>query len=205
MQSNKSKIVFAVIIAALVISGGIYYWQTSQTIKPSDETASWQTYENEEIGLSFKYPASYGTFHISMNNGDTGKRFTGSFQNNEYFSIGGITADYTAGRSGDFLFFVRYLYEDEKYYHLMALDKKYLMEPIKTMKIDNQTILIVNGDSYIEEKKEGLTISPGSNGGALINLPNTGDFKGVAIWNSDITVLPQSNFEEILKTFKITK
>jgi len=235
----------AVIVAAIIVGGGVYAWQrssmqstekslqqqitnlqsqienlqqttppvvitpktTQEPTQPIDETANWQAYENKEVGFSFKYPASYGDFQISINNGETGKKFTGNFQNNKYFSIGGITADFTAGRSGYFLDFVKYLYEGSKYYHLMALDKKWLVEPVKMMSVDNQKILIVSGNSYVEERNniEGPTINPGLNGGALINIPGRGEFKGVAVWNSDVNALPQSNFEEILTTFKFTQ
>jgi len=173
---------------------------------PADVTANWETCENKELGFSFRYPTSYGDFQISINNGEAGKKFTGNFQNNKYFSIGGITADYSAGRSGYFLDFVKYLSEGGKYYHLMALDTKRLVEPIKILTADGQKILIVNGNSYVEERNiEGPTINPGSNGGALINIPSSGEFKGLAVWNSDINNLPQIDFEEILMTFKFTK
>lgn len=179
---------------------------TQEPTRSTGEIASWQTYENKELGFSFEYPVSYGDFQISINDGETGKKFTGNFQNNKYFSIGGITADFSAGRSGYFLDFVKYLNESGKYYHLMALDKKWLVEPIKILTVDGQKILIVNGNSYVEERNvEGPTINPGSNGGALINLSGAGEFKGVAVWNSDINVLPQSNFEEILETFKFAE
>lgn len=179
----------------------------SSTPTPIDqnEIAGWKTYENKEIGISFKYPSEYGDFSISMANSEA-KKYTGGFQNNKAFSIGGITEDFTAGRSGYFLDFVKYLSESGKYYHLMALGKKWLVEPVKILNVDGQKILIVNGDSYVEERnEEGPTINPGPNGGALVNLPSGGNFKGLAIWNSDIKTLSQSKFEEILATFKFTK
>ncbi|HAU66431.1 MAG: hypothetical protein UT30_C0005G0047 [Candidatus Uhrbacteria bacterium GW2011_GWF2_39_13] len=179
---------------------------TQVPTQSTGETASWQTYENKELEFSFRYPASYGNFQISINNGETGKKFTGNFQNNNHFSIGGITADYSSGRSAYFLDFVKYLNEGGKYYHLMALDKKWLVEPTKILTADGQKILIVNGDSYVEERNvQGPTINPGSNGGALINMSGSGEFKGIAVWNDDVNDLPQSDFEEILMTFKFTK
>ena len=179
---------------------------TQEPTQFPDETTTWKTYENIELGFSFEYPVSYGDFQISINDGETGKKFTGNFQNNKYFSIGGITTDFSAGRPGYFLDFVKYLNEGGKYYHLMALGKKYLVEPVKILTADGQKILIVNGDSYVEERNvQGPVINPDSNGGALINIPGSGKFKGVAVWNSDVNDLPQSNFEKILMTFKFTK
>lgn len=170
----------------------------------NQNTVDWKTYENKEIGLSFKYPASYGDFQISISNGWTGKIFKGNFQNNEFFSIGGITADYTEGRGAYFLDFVKYLYEGEKYYHLMALDKRFLIEPTKTLSVDGQKVLIVNDNSYIEETgAQQPSMGPGANEGALVNLPGgASKFEGLAIRNS---TLPQSDFEEILTTLRFAK
>lgn len=64
MQSNTSKIVLAVIVTAIVVGGGVYYWQNSQTItkpdivkqSPSIKSDS-QTYSSEKF--SFQYPQGY--------------------------------------------------------------------------------------------------------------------------------------------------
>src|SRR3990167_6796874 len=35
------------------------------TVAP-DETANWKTYTNNELGISFKYPKSFGEFELSF-------------------------------------------------------------------------------------------------------------------------------------------
>ncbi|MCF6276398.1 MAG: hypothetical protein L3J07_00970 [Candidatus Magasanikbacteria bacterium] len=63
MQSNTSKIVLAVIITAIVVGGGVYYWQSYQTAEPDSATQSlsirsgMETYSSEKY--SFNYPNSY--------------------------------------------------------------------------------------------------------------------------------------------------
>jgi hypothetical protein len=49
------------IIVASSILAYIYLWHPAepQAIIASDETASWKTYRNEELGFEFKYPSSW--------------------------------------------------------------------------------------------------------------------------------------------------
>ena len=175
----------------------------------SDEMADWKLYENKELGFSFRYPSEFGDFNLSIENGENGKIFRGGFPNytdvwanNKFFTIGGITQDYGQGRSGYFLDFVRYIKTPGKYYHLMAQNKKYEFTPLKIISIDDQEVLIVDGNSYPGNKVSELGFGPGINGGALVNLPSNGEFSGLAMWNSDIKKLPQVEFEKIISTFK---
>lgn len=182
------------------------------TPEPVDETADWKTYENKELGFSFKYPSAYGSFSLSVENGEDGKQYRGGFPafterwaENKFFSLGGITQDFGQGRSGYFLDFVRYAKESGKYYHLMAQNKKYEFKPLKVMMVDGQEVLIVDGNSYADDKGTELGFGPGKNGGALVNLPGNGEFAGLAIWNADIKKLSQAEFEKIIATFKFTR
>lgn len=217
-QLKTNNWIFILIILGAVIVGGIVYAVLNdsnsgkQTLQStSDNTVDWKTYENSEIGLRFAYPARYGDFQVTMYPGETGQKYVGTFPGNKYFSIGVITADYTAPRSGNFLDFVQYLSENGKYYHLLALDKRALIEPTKVLStVDNSKVLIVNENSYVDER--GLRtvdvpsmVNPGTNGGALINISDSGEFRGVAVWNANIEELPQSNFEDIVRTFQSTR
>ena len=83
-----------------------------------------------------------------------------------------------------------------------------MIEPVKKMTVDGQELLIINENSYVVGR--GVTDGPVGvphlpSGGALVNLPNSGRFKGLAVLNADINVLPQAKFEKILATFKFTK
>lgn len=174
----------------------------------SDNTIAWIEVEDKELGFSFSYPAKYGEFQLSFDSGETGKLYRGYFPDNKYFSIGGITADFTSGKGGLYhLNFVKYLYENGKYYGLSALNKKWLLTPFKIITVDGQKVLITRGDY----EKEGRIYCNSRNPEcgdyliAFINLPGAGEFKGLVIWNYDKKVLPQSDFEEIIKTFKFVK
>lgn len=52
MQSNTLKIVLSVIITAILVGGGVYFWQNPQSIASELETYSSEKY-------SFDYPSGY--------------------------------------------------------------------------------------------------------------------------------------------------
>lgn len=115
-KKPKSKIIIAAIVVALILIGaGVYYAlvgkktetpASTSTTTPSasttttDETASWKTYSSTELGLSFKYPESWGnvkTFLSDRTSGAQdmfgGKSFVVSFDNGGA-SVSGFTSDY---------------------------------------------------------------------------------------------------------------
>jgi len=72
---SKAIVVAVVGTALFIIGGGIYEFRTTKcgqevtpnpttsiilTPAPSNETADWKTYRNEEYGFEFKYPESWG-------------------------------------------------------------------------------------------------------------------------------------------------
>ena len=73
-------------------------------------------------------------------------------------------------------------------------------------KSDNTQKVLVNQNSYVDDRGiEGETISAGLISGALINLPNGGIYKGLAIRNWRLDTISQNEFEQILSTFRFTK
>lgn len=77
---KKSTILIAIIIVILIIAGGYYYWQKFLVKGPDDgdvitgdtaelaETADWQTYENEDMGIEVKIPKNWR--QLDTNRGD---------------------------------------------------------------------------------------------------------------------------------------
>jgi len=53
-------------------------------------------YENEDLGLSFTYPAALGVINLEVVDGQTGKMFVATFSENDEFMFGGATKDYAA-------------------------------------------------------------------------------------------------------------
>lgn len=192
------------------INGTSSNQESKQVSLETDNVANWKTYENKEIGISFKYPSEYGDFNLTIRNGGySGKIYTGEFPNNKFFFVGGVTNDFSAGRGGYFTDFVSYSYEGDKYYYYGPgpATAKELLEPDKILYIDGQQALYVTNNSFVDERGlEGPSLSNTvTNGGVLINLPNNNIFKGIAILNLDKSVLSQDKFLEIVSTLKFTK
>ncbi|MFA6255195.1 MAG: hypothetical protein WC675_04185 [Patescibacteria group bacterium] len=79
---KAKNILFIIILAALIIGSGVYLWQTTIHVVPVqtknlpstsqsmpsagyDSTTGWKTYENEDLGISFKYPADWQTIQLN--------------------------------------------------------------------------------------------------------------------------------------------
>jgi len=173
----------------------------------SRNTGEYKIFNNKEIGLSFSYPVSLGEVEFRVIRGETGQKFTAKFSNNENLLFGGITDDFSAGRSGIFTDTRGFLFEDGKYYFKFVSTKptkNYEIEPIKIIAQNNETFLILDGNSFISARDcEGPCLSVGENYlGALINLK--GDkFPGVAFWNTNTNKFSQEAFEELVKSIGV--
>jgi len=70
MQSTKSKIILTVIITAIVVGAGVYFWQKTQqpadTIPLTEQTdlENWIEYKSDK-GFSFKHPPGYGVNEVA--------------------------------------------------------------------------------------------------------------------------------------------
>jgi len=70
-MTKITSIVLSILITALIVGGGTYYFTKNaqkKTIAPTaiptpiplaKETVDWQTYSNDNVGFSFKYPSTY--------------------------------------------------------------------------------------------------------------------------------------------------
>lgn len=171
------------------------------------DRGEYKIFNNKEIGLSFSYPASLGEAEFRIIKGETGQKFTAKFTDNENLLFGGITDDFTAGRSGIFTDSRGFLFEDEKYYFKFVSakpTKNYELEPIKIIVQNNEMFLILDGNSFISARDcQGPCLSVGENNlGALINLRGE-RFPGVAFWNTDIIKFSQEEFERMMESVKV--
>lgn len=100
-MSKKIFVIIGVIIILGLIGGGIYWWQKVR----KDQTANWQTYRNNEIGIEFKYPSEFGLPEIEkVDNTDeqqdtnSGRKIYLRFKNNDnsynWFSLQAYSQDY---------------------------------------------------------------------------------------------------------------
>jgi len=97
-----------IMIGAFKLMGCLYWWPSSQQIQSvKNETADWQTYRNEEIGIEFKYPDNYKISisggHSSSTHPELGKRISLMPKNkvpdinNSYIDINLVDHSYFTG------------------------------------------------------------------------------------------------------------
>jgi len=65
------KYILIVLVLAVLVGGGILWYTMKKIEKTVDETASRQTYRNEELGISFSYPKFWGEVRESQFQGPT--------------------------------------------------------------------------------------------------------------------------------------
>lgn len=164
-------------------------------------------YSNNELGLSFEYPAVLGDVKVTISNADKGKIFTGTFTGDEKLVFGGISQDYTNATNSTFIDSRGYLKKGSKYFYLFLGDKgdtDFEIKPAKTVKAGDNEILLIDKTSFIGNNPENSKLNPGEgNLGALVNLKK--GFPGIAFLNQDQTTFSQADFEKMLSTINVSK
>ncbi len=164
-------------------------------------------FTNAELGVTFKYPISYGEAKFEESKGEKGKRYTITFSKNDKLVIGGISPDYQAGSEGTFSDTRGYAEKGGKYYFKSfssESEEDYALAPIKTIEANGSKILVVDKGSFASEKDAASSqLSPGEGSlGAILNL-NSENYSGMSIWDKDASSTPLARFEEMLKTIQV--
>lgn len=181
----------------------------------SDQTADWLTYTNEEYGFSFKYPTEYGEFNITKSASEIGYQIIGGFVTEKSITLDASSTNWSEGRSADFTDFIKYIKDGDDYFHNYYAEKIFQFMPYDSIKsADSTEVLLVNRKSYLDFKDytEGEmltfenTVPAEGSIAALINLPNNQDkeIKGLLITDRDTSRITESEFKQILSTFKFT-
>lgn len=243
----------AIIITAMIVGGGIYFWQNSEgenkvedimkdarstridfeqriktlknkltgvetevvelkeTNKELDEKAKLLEaakidYINEEMGLSFVYPAAFGEVSIEEKEGLTGKRFIGSFSMNDKFKFGGIYDDYAGLSTSTEISPMEtkgYIEKKKKYYFQIPGDENedYEIKPISEIEFGEEKALFFDKNSFVNSE-ELVEIAIRENLGVLVNLDGE-KVQGVSFVNMDFGLLSVKDFENLIKSIKI--
>jgi len=122
-KGNKTIWIIFIVILILAIFGtaGYFAWKkyiepkaktasdstsnnSTNTVSDSTETENWKTYKNNELGLTFKYPATWGEPQIAANNysEDSGPAFSGKDYSIIFSGADGEIIASVAGYSNDF-------------------------------------------------------------------------------------------------------
>lgn len=166
-------------------------------------------YVNNDIGLSFEYPAILGEVKLTITDGATGKSFKGEFMGNDKFVFGGMSNDFVSASTSEnsLLSTSGFLKKSDKYYYLLAgskADTDYEIKPMKVLKVSDNDILLFDKASIVNQATgTPFSLSEG-NIMAVTNLKKDA-YSGISFWNQDQTKLSQADFEKMLNSIKISK
>lgn len=169
------------------------------TNSTADPFAGWNSYTNSDLGFGFRYPKEFGVVSFVIANGESGKKFNGTFSNTTLLDFGGINDSFSEGRGGYFLDTQGYVKDGSTYYYKFVNTRRVDIRVEKEIAGVKMTSVLVKGSD------ENSPSNPGNQAvGAVMNLPSNGQFAGLAIRTLDTKVIPQTTFEEILSTFTFT-
>lgn len=151
------------------------------------DTAEWKTYQNKEVGISFKYPDIFKRTDIKIIKGDTGRMFNGvlEFAPNHWISFGGVTEDFSQAKGGSILDTLGYEKDGSKYFLKFIWGKNEIV-PSEFWKINggkNEAIVI--RDTGIEQ------ILSSKDTAIFVNIPQS-SFHGIVF-----SITPQNSGESV--------
>jgi len=164
---------------------------------------------NEDIGLSFFYPAIFGDVELVIEEVASSTKFVGKFSKIDTLSFGGISGDYVLTSTTspiDFLENQGFYERKNSYYFIPAGsndNQDYEIIPTKIIKTKTGEALLVDKGSFISsEGEEKQSVDIGENIGALVNLKG-GEYSGLAFINKDFGIMPLESFESLLETIEV--
>jgi hypothetical protein len=210
------------VILAIALGGGVYWLLQSQGIIKGPElskllpwespTKDWNTYTNQELGFSFKYPKEWGNVKFSTNPGEQGTSFQGEFTTTENgmprfnlytidwsrpIGVGPIFAYYTKNKDGTYN------------YHRRDGSILVSFNATKVLKTENGGEAVIVGDQnaseFVQKYRESLLTS--NRRFAFINFEAKylgKDVKGVEFVYADITENEEKNFDLMISTLEFT-
>lgn len=178
-------------------------------------------YNNEELGISFSYPAVYGEVLINYEEGGSGKLFYGTFSDFNDLVFGGVSPDYTTSRELALTDTQGYRQRGGKYYYKSLGEDPvvYEVEVFKVLDAENTEIPVIDKENFLvpddvgpsfEEvvaKAEGEEADVAEEKNKLLALINLeGDeFAGLAFLNNNTESVSLSDFEDILTSISVSQ
>jgi len=169
------------------------------------------TFTDPGLGLTFMYPASFGTVTISQEAGDPGTLFRGSFSNNSELHFGGISTDFAAGRGGVITDTRGFASIQNTFYFLSVnskADNSYPLEPLDLLTTaDGEPALLLEDYSFVADRNQPDSPTLANSLGAfhlagLLNLKGE-TYPGVIFVNNNLDVFPRQQFVDLLESIVI--
>jgi hypothetical protein len=173
-----------------------------------------QKFNDDALGISFNYPSNLGEIKLVIAEpgkrpgGETGKKLVGTFSQFSGLELGGITDDFSAGRSGMITDTRGFVEENGSYYFKFVSSKNYRdyeILPLKVLEKDFGKIIILNDQSFEAEREgvDGPVLGVGKdNLAGLVNLKGE-EFPGIIFYNFNVMELKPDDFEAILNSINV--
>lgn len=161
---------------------------------------------NEEIGVSFSYPAILGDVQFGVS--EDGKSFSGQFTNSQAIVFGGENLGAAGASSTEsFLGIQGFTKKKDKYYIAMSAGDKsenVAVEPVKIIGSNGNEVVILGATSFSGEES-GSNPFVGSAAGytaAVVNLKNK-NFPAMVILDKNRNEVPEEDFESMAREIVI--
>jgi Tfp pilus assembly protein PilE len=165
-------------------------------------------FSDNELGVSFAYPAVFGEVVITTSDVASGTKFIGTFSDNDKLIFGGVSPDLVINKTeiaGVSAVTDSQGFEEErnKYSFLASGESRYDIEPAEVLNTaSGKEALLIDKNSFeINPEADGLPVDIGGNVAVLVNL-NGSKYKGMAIMNSDFGMMPLESFKQMIGTIK---
>ncbi|MDA3840103.1 MAG: hypothetical protein PF572_03360 [Patescibacteria group bacterium] len=168
-----------------------------------------KNYSNEELGISFSYPALFESVNYEKSAGESGEKFSIKFSKNDNFHIAGVSAGYkglevSTSTEANFDNFIKIEKDKDEYMYYVSVqgeEVEYKLNPIEVIPFSGGEALLVDSKSFILEEEQ-LAVGIGQNLGAVLNTNKEG-FSGMAMINSDFGQLSPDDFKAFLESIEL--
>ncbi len=166
-------------------------------------------YNNEELGISFSYPAIMGNINYEKTSSNSGEKFVSRFSLNNNFHFAGVSSSFSEDENAsstevNFDNFMKLEKERNDYFATFSKDAelfRYRVNPAEVIALNGGEALLVDKNSFVIEN-DLPQVGIGQNVGAIMSTKKE-NFAGIAFLNSDFGQLPLESFKNLLKNIEI--
>ncbi len=167
-------------------------------------------FRDDELGLSFSYPAVFGDLTVTKTDVASGTKFTGTWEDNKSLVFGGVSVDLAPEAAGTTTALAvtdtqGYVERRRILYFRGPDGKEFEIKPTQEIPFEGGTALLIDKNSFVADPQaDGLPVAIGDNAAAIVNLGGD-EFPGTAFVDSDFSAMPLESFIGMIKSIKINK
>jgi len=164
-------------------------------------------YKNDDLGLSFEYPASFGTVQFATTTVASSTIINMTFENNEKLVLAGVQDSYKklSTSSPVSMSELKGFVEKRKKFYLLGPNdaEEFEVKPAQVIIFDGGEAILLDKNSFVvEEDGDGIPVDIGDNVAFVFNLEKK-EIPGLVIINSDFSMLPLNDFVLMMESFGV--